>query len=101
MPSGPPIPFLPGVALALSADAVAPVVAEGGGGVVGPAAHLQVAVEAQVLRVALAPPAEEVRSALADPAHVRAVARALVGVLDETLEQQQRSTSQVAEITQK
>ena len=76
---------LPRVALALSADAVPPVVAEGGGGVVGSAADLQVAVEAQVFRVTLASAPEEVGGALTDPAHVRAVTGALVGVLNEAL----------------
>ena len=80
------IGVLPRVALALAAHAVSPVVAERGGGVVRPAAGLQVAVEAEVLGAALAPPAEEVGRAAADAAHVRALEVALRGVLDVALE---------------
>ena len=45
----------------------------------------QIAPEVHVLGVALAPPAEEVRRAGADAAHVGAVARALHRVLDVAL----------------
>ena len=62
-----------------------PVIAEGGGGVVWPAACLQVSVEAQVLGVTLAGPPEVVRGTLADAAHVRTVIRTLLSVLDVAL----------------
>lgn len=75
-----------GEALALPADAVAAVVAQGRGGVVRPATGVQLALELDVLRVALALAPEEVRSALADSAHVGSVAGALDGVLDVALE---------------
>jgi len=42
------------VALAFAADAVAPVVAQSGGGVVRSAPSLQISVKAQILRIALA-----------------------------------------------
>merc|ERR1719412_3419334 len=63
---------VPGVTLALAADAVAAVVAEGGGGVVGSAAGLQVAAEGEILGGALALAPEEVRRTLADAALVGA-----------------------------
>ena len=50
----------------------------------------QIAPEVHVLGVALAPPAEEVRRAGADAAHVGAVARALHRVLDVALEKKRR-----------
>ena len=63
---------LPGVALALAADAVAPVVAESRGRVVRSAAGLQVRVEGQRLGGALALPAEVVGGAVAHAALVGA-----------------------------
>ena len=50
----------------------------------------QIAPEVHVLGVALAPPAEEVRRAGADAAHVGAVARALHRVLDVALKKKKR-----------
>ncbi len=52
----------------LSADALSPVVAQHGRGVVGPAAALQVVVVLEVVDVALARGPEEVCVALADAA---------------------------------
>jgi hypothetical protein len=54
---------------------------------VQPISTYQVAVEGEVLGVALALPAEEVRRALADAAHVCAVPGTLQRVLDVLLKQ--------------
>ena len=76
----------PGIALALSADAVSPVVAQSCGGVVRPAAGLEVTVKAEVFGVTLTRPTKVVWCALANSTHVRAVVRALCCVLDVPLE---------------
>ncbi len=85
MASGYLIGVLPGVALALAADAVASVVAQGGGRVVGTAAGLEVTVEAEVICVTLASPPEKVSCTLADPAHVGPVSRALWSIFNVSL----------------
>merc|ERR550539_1138954 len=69
------------VALALAADAVAAVVAQRGGGVVGPAAGLQVTRETQILRRALALSSKVIRRTLADAALVSSHPVALRTVL--------------------
>ena len=69
-----------------------PVIAEGGGGVVWPAACLQVSVEAQVLGVTLAGPPEVVRGTLANAAHVRTVIRTLLSVLDVALKKRGKTS---------
>ena len=73
---------LPWGACALPAHALAPVVAEDGGGVVRAAPRLKVVVELEVVHVALACRPEEVGVALADAALVRAVKVALRGPRD-------------------
>jgi hypothetical protein len=78
------------IALAFSADAVSPVVAERRRRVVRAAAALQVAVEIHVFGVALAAAAEKVGRARADAAHVRAVAVALHGVANVALEKRNK-----------
>ena len=75
-----------GIALAFSADAVSPVVAESCGSVVRPAAGLEVTVKAEVFGVTLTRPTKVVWCALANSTHVRAVVRALCCVLDVPLE---------------
>ncbi len=85
MASGYLIGVLPGVALALAADAVASVVAQGGGRVVGTAAGLEVTVEAEVVGIALTSPPEKISCTLADPTHVGPVSRALWSIFNVSL----------------